>query len=109
MEYMSTLFPNWDITESGANKLQQNMTCYEDGAISINYKELLNINGFKIAPLDVGGKFAAGGNKSDQYYFPHPFGFHGCWRTVDLKTGFVYNPCRDDNDVLIPDILTLNK
>ncbi len=109
MEFMSTLLPNWKITEEGANKIQANMTCYEDGAISINYKELLNINGFKISPLDIAGKFAAGGNKSDQYYYPHPFGFHGCWRTVDLKTGFVHNPCRDDNDVLIPDILTLNK
>lgn len=109
MEFMSGLYPEWNVTEVGADDLQAKMTCYEDGAISLNNRELIEINGFKIAPLDVAGKFAQGGNRNDEYYNPHPFGFHGCWRTVDLKTGFVHNPCREDDDVLIPDILTLNK
>ena len=109
MEYMSSLLPSWDITKEDADKLQSSMTCYEDGAISMNYKELIEVNGFKIAPLDVAGKFAAGGNKNDEYFNEYPFGFHGCWRTIDLKTGRVENPCREDNDVLIPDILTLKK
>ncbi len=109
MQFMSTLFPTWEVTEKDADRLQSKMSCYEDGAISLNYTELINVNGFKIAPLKVGGEFAAGGNKNDEYYFPYPFGFHGCWRTVNLKTGFVDNPCRPDDDVLIPDILTLNK
>lgn len=107
MEFMSKLLPPWDITENDANRLQEKMSCYEDGAISMNYKELININSFRTAPLDIAGKFAQGGNKNDEYYYPHPFGFHGCWRTVDLQTGFVDNPCRADDDVLIPDILTL--
>ncbi len=109
MAFMSTIFPAWNITEAEANRMQQNMSCYEDGAISMNYKELININGFKIAPPEIGGRFAAGGNKTDTYFYEKPFGFHGCWRTIDLKTGIVENPCRLDDDVLIPDILTLQK
>lgn len=109
MQYMSTLFPNWDITENSANELQSKMTCYEDGAISTNYKELIEVNGFKIAPLDVAGKFAVGGNKTEQYFYEHPFGFHGCWRTVDLKTGLVDKIPLEDDKVKIPDILDLYK
>jgi len=109
MEYMSSLFPTWDITERGANELQKNMSCYEDGAISLNYKELLDINGFKIAPLDVAGKFAQGGNPNPDYHYEYPFGFHGSWKTVDLQTGFVEKGVRPDDDVMIPDILTLKK
>lgn len=109
MKFMSSLFPNWDITEKGADKLQSKMSCYEDGAISLNNRELLDINGFKIAPLDVAGKFAQGGNANPDYHYEYPFGFHGCWKTVDLETGFVEKGVRADDDVKIPDILTLKK
>ncbi len=109
MEFMSKLFPFWNITESDADRLQSGMSCYEDGAISMNYRELINVNGFKIAPPEIGGRFATGGNKTDAYFHEYPFGFHGCWRTIDLNTGLVLNPCRPDDDVMIPDILTLKK
>jgi hypothetical protein len=109
MEYMSTVLPHWDVTEKGADDIQKNMSCYEDGAISNNYKELLDVNGFKIAPPEVGGKFAAGGNKTEEYFNEYPFGFHGCWRTVDLKTGYVDPIPLEDDKVKIPDILDLKK
>jgi len=109
MQYMSTLFPSWDITKEGADKLQANMSCYEDGAISMNYTELLKVNGFKVAPPEVGGKFAAGGNKTEQYFHEYPFGFHGCWRSVNLKTGLVDSIPLEDDKVKIPDILEFYK
>ncbi len=109
MEFMSTLFPCWDITKESADKIQSKMSCYEDGAISLNYKELLDVNGFKIAPPDVGGRFARGGNANQDYHYEYPFGFHGSWATVDLETGFVEKGVRPDDDVMIPNILTLKK
>ncbi len=109
MQFMSTLFPSWDVTKEGADKIQSNMSCYEDGAISMNYKEIINVNGFKIAPCDVGGRFARGGNATPEYHNEKPFGFHGCWCNVDLETGFVAKGVRPDDDVKIPDILELYK
>ncbi len=109
MEFMASKFPDWDITEDSANRLQSSMSYYEDGAISGGFNREMVNNGLKIAPLEIGGKFAAGGNKNDDYYYPHPFGFHGCWRTIDLDTGFVHQKIREDNDVKIPDILDLYK
>ncbi len=107
MQYMSTLFPDWDITESGADKIQKNMTAYEDGMISMNCKELLSVSGFKIAPPEVGGRFAAGGNKTELYFNDRPFGFHGSWKRIDLHTGLVDKTPLDDNEVKVPDILDL--
>lgn len=107
MEYMSKMLPSWNITKEDADRLQSNMTCYEDGAISVNYKELLTVNGFKVAPPEVGGKFAAGGNKTETYFNEYPFGFHGCWRSVDLKTGLVDKIPLEDDKVKIPDILDI--
>lgn len=109
MAYMSTLFPEWNVTPEDADRLQSKMSCYEDGAISMNYKELIEVNGFKVAPLDVAGKFAQGGNPNEAYHYEYPFGFHGCWKTVDLKTGFVEKGVRPGDDVKIPDILDLYK
>jgi hypothetical protein len=109
MEFTSTLFPAWDITKEGADIIQSRMSCYEDGAISLNHKEIVETNGFKIAPPEIGGKFAAGGNKTEAYFHDRPFGFHGCWRTIDLFTGLVDKKPLEDNEVKIPDILDLNK
>lgn len=109
MEFMSTLYPNWDITKEGADIMQSKMSCYEDGAISLNNKELIEANGFKIAPPDVGGKFAQGGNATPEYQYEYPFGYHGSWKKIDLKTGFCEKGIRPDNDVKIPDILDLYK
>lgn len=109
MKFMSSLLPEWDITEAGADRLQSKMTCYEDGAISLNYKELLDVNGFRVAPPEVGGMFAAGGNRTEQYFNEYPFGFHGSWRKIDLHTGLVDKVPLEDNEVKIPDILEIWK
>ena len=109
MQYMSTLLPRWDVTKEDADRLQSKMTCYEDAAISINYKELLNLNGFKIASLEAGGKFARGGNATEAYQYERPFGFHGGWAKVNLQTGFVEKGVLADDNVKIPDILDLHK
>jgi len=109
MQFMATLVPNWDITKEGADDLQSKMSCYEDGAISLNYKELVEMNGFKIAPCEVGARFAQGGNATPHYQFEYPFGFHGCWKRVDLESGYCELGVRPDDDVKIPDILDLYK
>ncbi len=109
MEYMSTLLPVWDITKEGADSLQSNMSCYEDGAISLNYAELIKVNGFKVAPPEIGGKFAAGGNKTEEFFNDYPFGFHGGWKKINLHTGEVDKIPYEDTEVKIPDILTLKK
>lgn len=109
MEFVSTLFPKWDITKEGADLIQSKMSSYEDGAISLNNKELIETNGFKIAPPEVGGRFASGGNKTEAYFYERSFGFHGSWRTVDLKTGLVDKEPLPDDAVKIPDILDLYK
>lgn len=109
MEFMSTLFPNWNVTKEGADIIQSKLSYYEDGAISLNNKELIEANGFKIASPEVGGKFARGGNATEQYQHEYPFGFHGSWCDVDFKTGFVKKGVLPDNEVKIPDILDLYK
>lgn len=109
MEFISTKFPDWDITEERANEIQSGLSFYEDGAISFGFPQELADKGFLIAPLDIAGKFARGGNPNPNYHYEKPFGWHGSWCDVDLKTGFVKKGVLADNNVKIPDILDLYK
>lgn len=96
MKFVSQRCVPWDVTEEGANKLQQTLSYYEDGVISMEFLPELNARGFCIAPPEVACKFAQGGNPNNNYYCSYPFGFHGSWRSIDQQTGFVDSEIKHD-------------
>lgn len=102
MEAISKKYPHWDGTNEHAQQLQKNMQMYEDGEIAITYRQQLEAEGFRFAPLHEASKFAQGGNPNLFYYKPHPFGFHGSWRAIDQETGLVYATVKHDGEILEP-------
>lgn len=99
MDYVNARTPPWTGNGDTAN-VQAGLGAYEDGVICLGMRGELTYNGFKFAPPEVACKFAQGGwpekhlaSRDDRtYYHERPFGFHGGWRQIDHKTGFVSPP-----------------
>ena len=83
MKRMSEITPEWDWTQSEADRIQNIMNYYEDGVISYSGLDL------KFAPLEEAAKFAVGGNTNLKYYIEKPFGFHRTTQYIDFNTGQV--------------------
>lgn len=79
----------WDGTDEDAHLIQQSLGNYEDGVLSLQMK----YDGFTYAPKEEARKFAQGGNRNPQYYFSHPFGFHGDRQNINHTTGFASPVC----------------
>lgn len=100
MEYVNQRLPSWDGSDDEAQRLQAKIGSYEDGVISIRFRNELIGNGFKFSPIREAIKFAQGGYptrsclkpEDRSYYFEKPFGFHGGWTTINRDTGFVMPP-----------------
>jgi len=84
MKDISNMFPQWDWSQSEADRIQKIAGYYEDGVICLN-----GFN-YNIAPIEEAIKFAQGGNRNPNYYEAFPFGFHGTHQNVDHDTGQVY-------------------
>lgn len=102
MHSVSTKFPHWDETPQSTEQLQRQAGMYEDGVIAVTLKNQLIREGFRYAPNEVAARFAQGGNPNNNYYVPHPFGFHGSWRTIDQHTGLVGADIKHDGDIIDP-------
>lgn len=85
MEYASHIFPNWDKSETHANKLQKGFGYYEDGVLCMNPK----FKHFKFATKEQAADFGQGGNKNPEYFREKPFGFHRTWQQIDFRTGMI--------------------
>lgn len=96
MEAVAKKYPHWDGTNDHAYQLQKSMHMYEDGEIAMINRRNLEAEGFKYAPVEVAAKFAQGGNPNLKYHQPHPFGFHGSWREVNIESGFVHPNIKHD-------------
>jgi len=83
MERLAEITPEWDWSQGQADVIQKIMGYYEDGVISLSGQ------GFNIAPLHEGAKFAQGGNENLSYYVEKPFGFHRTSQYIDFNTGQV--------------------
>jgi len=83
MEDIAKITPEWDWTQSEADRIQNIMNYYEDGVISYSGLD------FKFAPLEEAAKFASGGNPNLNYYIEKPFGFHRTTQYIDFNTGQV--------------------
>ena len=83
MEDIAKITPEWDWSQSEADRIQNIMNYYEDGVISYSGLD------FKFAPLVEAAKFAAGGNPNLKYYIEKPFGFHRLSQYIDFNTGQV--------------------
>lgn len=80
----------WDGTEEHAQKLQvEKARSYEDGVLSLSMRN----DGFKYAPKEEACKYAQGGNPNPEYYYSHPFGFHGAHQNIDHTIGYVSRVC----------------
>lgn len=79
----------WDGTDADAHKIQDRVGSYEDGVLSLSMKYL----NFNIAPMEEAAKFGQGGNRNPQYYYSHPFGYHGVRQEINFETGFVHPVC----------------
>jgi hypothetical protein len=89
MEAVSKMVPDWDHTEECTARVQNHLGCYEDGAISMMYRQRLENLGFKYAPPMEAVKFSQGGNTDKNYWVERPFGFHGLWPNINRETGLV--------------------
>lgn len=89
MKFASDLLPAWTNDYTGTQYHHKHMGCYEDGKISMHFRERLTVAGFKFAPPEEASKFAQGGNCNPAYYVERPFGFHGFWHNMNRDTGFV--------------------
>jgi len=98
MEAISKKYPHWDGTNEHAQQLQKSMQMYEDGEIAITYRAQLEAEGFKFADLRTASLFSAGGNPNLKYHQPHPFGFHGSWKAVNIETGLVEPLIKHDGE-----------
>jgi hypothetical protein len=76
MKVVSEQYGPWDGTLEDANRVQDIVGSYEDGAISIGLYNLLTSLGFKYAPIPEANKFAQGGNPATKHRVEKPFGFH---------------------------------
>jgi len=83
MEEIAKITPEWDWSQSEADRIQNIMNYYEDGVISYSGLD------FKFAPLQEAAKFAQGGNPNLNYYIEKPFGFHRLSQYIDFNTGQV--------------------
>ncbi len=92
MERVSELLPPWDGTPAGTDAMMNFLGSYEDGVISMRFRDQLVREGFKFATPDQAARFAQGGQNNLIYYVPRPFGFHGLWPNVNKETGFVSPP-----------------
>lgn len=86
---VSEKLPAWDGTVDGANIIQNQVGCWEDGVISLLLRDHLERAGFKYAPPLEASKFAQGGNCDEGHYVKNPFGFHGLWTNINHDTGLV--------------------
>lgn len=92
MQFVSKNTPPWDGSPEEAQRIQKMIGAYEDGVISICVRDSLVNAGFKFAtPLEA-SRFAQGGQNDINYYTSLPFGFHGQWHNIDLRTGQVAPP-----------------
>ncbi len=90
MEAVSGMIPTWNHADPESTIRVQNwLSCYEDGAISLLLRHRLEDAGFKFAPPEEAVKFAQGGNTDIRYHVERPFGFHGLWGNINRETGFV--------------------
>lgn len=85
MQYMASVMPDWDGTQSHAERIQKTLNYYEDGVISIGSHS----GRFKIGSKEQAANFAQGGNRNPEYFRSTPFGFHRTWQEIDFKTGIV--------------------
>lgn len=90
MARVSSLAPHWDQSNPESTRsVQEQVGCYEDGALSIRYRSHLESMGFTYAPPKEAAKFAQGGNTDPDYFVERPFGFHGFWTNIDKESGLV--------------------
>lgn len=75
----------WDGSQAQANHIQNSLSYYEDGIISLG----LFSKRFKIGTNEQGAQFAQGGNRNPLYFRDKPFGFHRTWQEIDFNTGIV--------------------
>ena len=80
---MAEITPEWDWSQSEADRIQAIMNYYEDGVISYSGLD------FKFAPLEEAAKFCQGGNQNPLYYVERPYGFHRTPQYIDFNTGQV--------------------
>lgn len=85
MNYTASILPAWDGTQAGAENVQDGLSYYEDGVITLGKAS----KRFKIANNSQAAAFAQGGNRNPAYFRERPFGFHRTWQQIDFTTGRV--------------------
>lgn len=93
MQHAASILPEWDWTQSGADKIQKRVGVYEDGFLSFAQE----FKHFNFPTLDQCADFASGGNRNPKYFRSQPFGFHRTFERICFQTGFVdsSDPTRD--------------
>lgn len=100
MQFVQGLTPDWDGSPESTECVQEKLRSYEDGWICHIQRNRLEREGFKFASIKDAATFAQGGwpqpcsphNFDRSHYVERPFGHHGQWANIDLKTGFVSPP-----------------
>lgn len=89
MQHMSSIMPEWDWTQKGAEEIQSKLSYYEDGEICLTGLQ----KDFNFPSNEEAGRFAQGGNPDPKYFHSKPFGFHGTVNAIDHATGLVKPVC----------------
>lgn len=89
MELVSRQLPRWAGNPDSTADLMRRAGCYEDGAITLTYRELILGAGMRYATPVEASKFAQGGNRDPAYHVVKPFGFHGLWTNIDHSRGVI--------------------
>ena len=94
MARISALSPAWD--GNNTEQVQANLGCYEDGAISMLFRSILQSEGYQYAPVSEAIKFAQGGNRDRRYHVQRPFGLHRPERIIDYEGQAITDTFHDE-------------
>jgi hypothetical protein len=72
----------------------------EDVATSVYYRDVLEKNGIRVAPIDLAKQFSFEGEESNRYAWDGQFGFHGLKWTDISKWSKLHPEYRIDNPAI---------